>query len=81
MTKEEAIKRAKGDFVYNDNYDATLDAIDNAKPGLQRFFAMRQGGIENQVITGSKKEFQSNEKRFAKYLELFDKNLEFEGVE
>ena len=81
MTKEEAIKRAKNDFVYNDNYDTTFDAIENAKPGLQRFFAMRQGGKENQVITGSKKEFQSNDKRFEKYLEFFGKNLEFEGVE
>lgn len=81
MTKEEAIKHTKNDFVYNDNHDTTFDAIDNAKPGLQRFMAIRQGGKENQMVTGTKSEYQSNENRFDKYVELFDKNLEFEEVE
>jgi hypothetical protein len=79
MNKEKAISIAKNDFVYNDNFDTTFNAIENSKPGLQRFYAMRQGGKENQVVTGSKNEFHSNSARFEKYLELFEQNMEFEG--
>src|SRR6056297_327085 len=78
MNKEKAISMAKNDFVYNDNFDTTFDAIESSKPGLQRFYAMRQGGKENQVVTGSKNEFHSNSARFEKYLELFEENMEFE---
>jgi uncharacterized protein YjdB len=78
MDKDAAVRNAKNDFVYNDNFDTTFDAIENSKPGMQRFFAMRQGGKENQVVTGSKKEYHSNEARFNKYLELFQENKEFQ---
>ncbi|MFO7887918.1 MAG: Ig-like domain-containing protein [Eubacteriales bacterium] len=79
MIKEKAINAVKNDFVYNDNFDTTFDAVENSKPGLQRFYAMRQGGKENQVVTGSKDEFHSNSARFEKYLELFEENMEFGG--
>jgi hypothetical protein len=79
--REEAIKNARYDFIYNDNQEAAFEAVENAKPGFSRFFAMRQGGRQNQVATGSKTEYVDNQARFDKYLELMALNQDLEGVE
>ncbi|MCD5415309.1 MAG: Ig-like domain-containing protein [Clostridiales bacterium] len=82
MSKEKAISSIRNDFVNNDGLETTYDAIENSKPGWSRFMAMRQGGKQSQVVTGTKPEYKSNGKRFKKYEELFQKNLEFveEGI-